>query len=118
MEYLNKDEVFIGAVINYNNENLLLIAPDEENFTFIEESDTSLEIDRNAKLYVKQRWLVEVQPKTRFDKPFRTHRKITSYYCTYKQYLEEEKKSYKHEVIFHKDVDSNILKDSFNGNMY
>lgn len=87
----------VGSIIEYKGETLGLIEPTEPATTFLEETEEKDEgeyVDGDAPVYMKQRWLVEILPKTVFDKKFRTHRYIEAYYSTYRFHLQEQERRY------------------------
>lgn len=86
-----------GNIVEYKGEVIGLIKPDSEALTFLEETIESEDgeyVDVDAPVYIRQRWLVEILPKTVFDKKFRTHRTLEAYYSTYQLYMEEQEKRY------------------------
>ena len=122
MNYLTVQDLYSDNEIEYKKERLLLIEPDGEAMTFINETDESIEqnnrIDLSARVFIKQRWKVEIQPPDNFSKKFVTHRYISVYLCTYSQLLKEQERVYTaRDVLPHKEIDSNVLGDNF-GNSY
>lgn len=104
MVRLKKKDVVKGLELEVGKEVLLLISPagDEESYIekeYIEDRyEVSQDIDTGEKtktliwgelvsnpaIYGSRRWLVEVQPKDNFSKPFTTHRNIEYLIGNYK----------------------------------
>lgn len=117
MNYLKKKNLKKGRIIIYKGESLKLLDHDITcDSTFIE-SDTKYKssdmIDKDIEVFIRQRWKVEIQPETPFDKPFTTHRYIESYLCKYSEIVDDveiDDPMWKNNKI-----DSNELGDDFNG---
>lgn len=118
MKFLNIDKLIEGDIIEYNNEKLQLIETAGESITFIEEADDDRNngeyIDTDAKVFIRQRWLVIILPQDKFSKEFKTHRYINSYYTTYGKLLEEQGRIYTaYEIQNPNKISSNNLKDDY-----
>jgi hypothetical protein len=116
MEYLTVDDLEEMNVIDYKSQKLLLVESSGPKTTFIFESDNDIDIDLSAKVFIRQRWLVDILPPDKFTKTFTTHKYIEVYYCTYAELLQEQERVYtSRDVMPHKEIDSNKLSDNFNG---
>lgn len=117
MHFLKKDEVFESNEVEYKGIRIKLISPINEGTTFIEdsfESEIGDEIDYDSKVYMRQRWRVEILPTNRLQDSFTTARYIEFYYCTYGELVEDQEKDYS-SPDSKKSVDTNELGDSFLG---
>lgn len=93
--YLRYNELKEGMEIIHKGEAMELIERDGLPTTLINEDDGVSDIDYNSNVFIRQRWKVEILPKTLFDKRFVTHRFIESYYSTYSEYIREQSKIFK-----------------------
>lgn len=117
MEYLTMDNLQESEVIVFNNEKLMLIESAGNILTYIDDADdkeSGDKIDTSAKVFIRQRWKVDVLPADKFSKHFITHRYICAYYCTYGELLKEQEKIYTAwEVLPHNEINYNDLSDNF-----
>ena len=119
MGYLNAEDLQEDAILAYKSEVLRLIEPCGSMTTFIDytndERENGDKIDFNVKVFMRQRWRVDVLPPDKFSKTFSTHRYIEAYYCTYGELVKEQDKIYTaRDVLPHRDIDSNTLSDNYN----
>ena len=73
---LNKIEIVEGLVIEGDEESWKLVKIDREEVSYVDKDFQRWENDVNddTKVWGKQRWLVEIVPKDRFQSSHRTHR--------------------------------------------
>jgi len=127
---LKKEELVVGRIVTQDGETFKLRKEAGYESTFINEDyapDAKYRHDDTIVL-AKERWEVEIQPSTVFDKPFVTHRYVVFYKQTYEEYCRSARYSpetghvdrsgqRKEQLVGKKDssITDRELQDNFNG---